>query len=47
MNSTTMPSGADLRDFLTLSYCELEDLNLRAKRQRKDRVPIARCRKSG
>ena len=29
----------ELRDFLTLSYGELEDLNLKAKRQRADRVP--------
>jgi len=28
-----------LRDFLELSYGELEDLNLKAKRQRADRVP--------
>ncbi len=28
-----------LQDFLTLSYAELEDLNLQAKQQRKDRVP--------
>jgi len=31
----------DLRDFLTLSYAELEDLNLKAKRQRSQRVPAA------
>jgi glutamine synthetase len=30
----------ELRDFLTLSYSELEDLNLGAKQQRKDRVPL-------
>ncbi|MDQ2991353.1 MAG: glutamine synthetase family protein [Candidatus Eremiobacteraeota bacterium] len=29
----------ELRDFLTLSYGELEDLNLKAKKQRADRVP--------
>src|ERR1700681_100449 len=29
----------DLRDFLMLSYAELEELNLKAKQQRKDRVP--------
>jgi len=29
----------ELRDFLTLSYGELEELNLKAKGQRKDRVP--------
>jgi glutamine synthetase len=28
----------DLRDFLTLTYTDLEDLNLSAKQQRKDRV---------
>ncbi|HEY3440612.1 MAG TPA: glutamine synthetase family protein [Paludibaculum sp.] len=28
-----------LQDFLTLSYAELEDLNLQAKEQRKNRVP--------
>ena len=33
-----MPSY-ELRDFLLLSYADLEDLNLRAKQQRKDRVP--------
>ncbi|MGH7709143.1 MAG: glutamine synthetase family protein [Vulcanimicrobiaceae bacterium] len=32
----------DLRDFLTLSYGELEDLNLAAKKQREDRVPKAK-----
>src|SRR5262252_6359115 len=30
----------DLRDFLALSYEELEELNLHAKEQRKKRVPI-------
>jgi len=29
----------DLQDFLRLSYAELEDLNLQAKEQRKNRVP--------
>ena len=29
----------DLREFLTLSYGELEELNLKAKQQRKERVP--------
>ena len=28
-----------LQDFLTLSYTELEELNLQAKEQRKNRVP--------
>ncbi|MDQ2864757.1 MAG: glutamine synthetase family protein [Candidatus Eremiobacteraeota bacterium] len=32
-----MPSN-DLRDFLLLSYAELEDMNLRAKQQRRDRI---------
>ena len=32
----------EMRDFLELSYAELEDLNLAAKQQRKDRVPIER-----
>ncbi|MBV8246112.1 MAG: glutamine synthetase [Candidatus Eremiobacteraeota bacterium] len=31
-------SGGELRDFLMLPYSELEELNLRAKRQRKDRA---------
>jgi glutamine synthetase len=31
---------SELRDFLELSYSELEDLNLAAKEQRKKRVPI-------
>ena len=30
---------SELRDFLQLSYSELEDLNLAAKKQRLDRVP--------
>src|SRR5471032_3385837 len=30
----------ELRDFLTLSYSELEELNLVAKKQRTDRVPM-------
>ena len=29
----------ELREFLTLSYSELEELNLKAKQQRKERVP--------
>ena len=33
-----MPSN-ELRDFLLLSYAELEEQNLRAKQQRKDRLP--------
>ena len=39
MNSTDMP-GTELRDFLMLTYSELEDLNLRAKAQRQERVPL-------
>jgi len=35
--STTMPN--ELQNFLTLPYGELEDLNLAAKSQRRDRVP--------
>jgi len=31
---------SELRDFLELSYSELEELNLKAKKQRKDRVPL-------
>jgi glutamine synthetase len=31
---------SEYRDFLELSYSELEELNLAAKKQRKDRVPI-------
>ncbi|MFY9663826.1 MAG: glutamine synthetase beta-grasp domain-containing protein, partial [Candidatus Cybelea sp.] len=40
MNSTDMPTNAELRDFLMLPYSELEELNLRAKAQRQERVPI-------
>ncbi len=40
MNSTDLPAGAELRDFLMLTYSELEDLNLRAKAQRQERVPL-------
>jgi glutamine synthetase len=32
--------GTELREFLELSYRELEELNLVAKQQRKDRVPL-------
>src|SRR6201994_3867159 len=31
---------SDMRDFLMLPYAELEELNLAAKKQRKDRVPL-------
>src|SRR5918911_4023539 len=34
----------ELRDFLTLSYDELEELNLKAKEQRKNRVAIDKIR---
>src|ERR1700752_2786847 len=40
MNFTDIPTGAELRDFLALSYAELEELNLRAKAQRQERVPL-------
>ncbi len=32
-------ASTELRDFLTLSYGELEEMNLRVKQQRKERVP--------
>jgi glutamine synthetase len=32
----------ELRDFLSLSYAKLEDLNLAAKAQRRDRVPLGK-----
>ena len=34
----------DLRNFLEIPYSELEELNLRAKEQRKDRVPVESIR---
>ena len=34
----------ELRSFLALSYDELEDLNLRSKEQRKNRVPLDKVR---
>src|SRR5471030_1398291 len=34
----------ELRNFLALSYDELEDLNLEAKEQRRNRVPIGNIR---
>ena len=37
----------ELRNFLALPYDELEELNLKAKEQRRNRVPIARSRRSG
>ena len=32
--------STELRNFLSLSYDELEDLNLQAKEQRKNRIPL-------
>src|SRR5580698_9618493 len=40
MHSTDLPAGAELRDFLMLPYTALEELNLRAKAQRQERVPL-------
>ncbi|MGB6414388.1 MAG: hypothetical protein WBF19_13655, partial [Candidatus Cybelea sp.] len=40
MNSSATSTGSDLRDFLMLPYAELEELNLRAKQQRQERVPL-------
>src|SRR5580704_17142153 len=40
MNSTAIPTRAELRDFLMLPYSELEELNQRAKAQRQERVPL-------
>jgi len=34
--------SSDLRDYLTLPYGELEEMNLQAKKQRRDRVPMHR-----
>ena len=36
--------NTELQDFLKLSYSELEDMNLRAKKQRTDRVPLDKIR---
>ena len=38
--------STELRNFLALSYDELEELNLKAKEQRRTRVAPIRCRKS-
>ena len=46
MNSTAMLTDSELRDFLTLPYGELEELNLTAKKQRKNRVPLTSLRRS-
>ena len=35
---------SNLRDFLELSYAELEEKNLAIKQQRKDRVPVEQIR---
>ncbi len=40
MNSTDLPTSPELRDFLALPYAELEELNLRVKAQRQERVPL-------
>ena len=37
----------ELRNFLTLPYDELEALNVKAKEQRKNRVPQHEFRKNG
>ena len=34
----------ELNDFLKLSYSELEELNLKAKEQRRKRVPVEQIR---
>jgi len=36
--------STELRNFLSLSYDELEDLNLKAKEQRRNRVPLDKVR---
>src|ERR1700751_1593340 len=36
--------STELRNFLSLSYDELEELNLKAKEQRRNRVPIEKVR---
>ena len=38
--------STELRNFLAIPYDELEELNLKAKEQRKNRVPLTRFRKS-
>ncbi len=40
MDVTSAPTSGDLRDFLTLPYSQLEELNLRVKAQRQERVPL-------
>jgi hypothetical protein len=37
----------ELRNFLALSYDELEELNLKAKSNAKTALPRTKCRKSG
>ena len=38
--------STELRNFLAIPYDELEELNLKAKEQRKKRVPSTRSRKN-
>src|SRR5437660_5967473 len=38
--------STELRNFLSLSYDELEDLNLKAKEQRRNRVPLDKVREN-
>jgi glutamine synthetase len=40
MDVTSAPTSGELRDFLTLPYGQLEELNLRVKAQRQERVPL-------
>jgi glutamine synthetase len=40
MDVTSPPTSGDLRDFLMLPYGQLEELNLRVKQQRQERVPL-------
>jgi glutamine synthetase len=40
MDVTSAPTTGDLRDFLMLPYGQLEELNLRVKQQRQERVPL-------
>jgi glutamine synthetase len=42
--SAMPPAGAPLRTFLEIPYDQLEELNLEAKQQRLDRVPLDRIR---
>ena len=38
--------STELRNFLALTYDELEELNLKAKEQRRTALPLTRFRKS-